>query len=218
MSRKKVLWMIWTAAVVWAVACIQILTTKFFVSNMDMTQAFARNQLVIENSEDAEGTGSTTVIEDGKGTEDTTVTENGIGTGDTAIAEDGKVTEDITVTENAKGTGSTADTGSATSTEDTRNTREGNKCVQAFKTGRLSTKEMADTAKALFQTMGGSVVMDHVESGDSGYYVAYGYTTGLDTCKKVNGHRVNMNVAIQYDETKGRTCVTMGTPLINSDI
>lgn len=194
MSRKKVLWMIWTAAVVWAVACIQILTTKYFVSKMDMTQAFARNQLVIENSEDAEGTGSTTVTENGKGT------------------------GDITVTENAKGTGSTAGTGSATSTEDTRNTREGNKCVQAFKTGRLSTKEMADTAKALFQTMGGSVVMDHVESGDSGYYVAYGYTTGLDTCKKVNGHRVNMNVAIQYDETKGRTCVTMGTPLINSDI
>lgn len=184
MSRKKVLWMIWTAAVVWAVACIQILTTKYFVSKMDMTQAFARNQLVIENSEDAEGAGSTTVTEDGKSTGDTTVTEDG----------------------------------KDTSTEDTRNTREGNKCVQAFKTGRLSTKEMADTAKALFQTMGGSVVMDHVESGDSGYYVAYGYTTGLDTCKKVNGHRVNMNVAIQYDETKGRTCVTMGTPLINSDI
>ena len=71
MSRKKVLWMIWTAAVVWAVACIQILTTKFFVSNMDMTQAFARNQLVIENSEDAEGAGSTTVTENGKGTGDT---------------------------------------------------------------------------------------------------------------------------------------------------
>lgn len=194
MSRKKVLWMIWTAAVVWAVACIQILTTKFFVSNMDMTQAFARNQLVIENSEDAEGAG------------------------DTTVTEDGKVTEDATVTEDGKGAESTTDTGITASTEDTRNTREGNKCVQAFKTGRLSTEEMADTAKALFQTMGGSVVMDHVESGDSGYYVAYGYTTGLDTCKKVNGHRVNMNVAIQYNETKGRTCVTMGTPLINSDI
>lgn len=164
MSRKKILWMIWTAAVVWAVAVIQILTTRFFVSRMDMTQAFARNQLVIE---------------DAKGQDDPEVQKD---------------------------------------SEDTRNTKAGNKCIQAFKPGRLSTEEMSETAKALFGTMGGSVVMDHAESSDSGYYVAYGYTSGIAGCKKVNGHRVNMNVAIQYDETKGRTCVTMGTPLINSDI
>lgn len=159
MSRKKILRMVWAAVIVWAVALIQIVTTKCYVKKIDMTQAFARNRLVIEKEE----------------------TENN-------------------------------------AAYDTRNTEENNACVQAYKAGKLSNSEMEKTAESLFRTMGGATVMNHRESGENGYYIAYGYTNGLDTCKKINGHKINMNVAIRYDETKGRTCVTMGTPLINNDI
>ena len=51
----------------------------------------------------------------------------------------------------------------------------------------------------------------------SDYYVAYGYTSGFESSKKVNGRRINMMAAFSYDEKKDVTKVVFGTPLINSD-
>jgi hypothetical protein len=152
MKAKKFKFAVWSAAVLWMVVLIQIVTTRVYVSQTGVTQAFARNSL--------------TVVE---------------------------------------------------KNSDTRDTSEGNTCLEGYVSGRLDTAEMEKLADNLFQSMGGGNRMDNVTSGDGGYYVAYGYTSGLKKFKNVNGHRVNLNVAMQYDETKGCTRVVMGTPLINSD-
>ena len=46
---------------------------------------------------------------------------------------------------------------------------------------------------------------------------AYGYTTGIKKYKTINGKRINMNVAVSYDEKKDVTNVIFGSPIVNSD-
>lgn len=101
--------------------------------------------------------------------------------------------------------------------QDRANIKEGNTCLEGYVPGGLSAEEKEKLAAELFQTMGGTSVMVHSENEENAYYVAYGYTTGLAYYKKVNGHRINLNVAICYEEGKDRTRVIMGTPIINSD-
>lgn len=101
--------------------------------------------------------------------------------------------------------------------QDRANIQEGNTCLEGYVPGRLSEEEKETLATELFQTMGGASVMAHSEKTGNAYYVAYGYTTGIACYKKVNGHRINLNVAICYEEEKDRTRVIMGTPIINSD-
>lgn len=101
--------------------------------------------------------------------------------------------------------------------QDSVNVQEGNTCLEGYAPGQLSNEEKEKLATELFQTMGGTSVMSHSENTENTYYVAYGYTTGLAYYKKVNGHRINLNVAICYEEEKDRTRVIMGTPIINSD-
>lgn len=55
------------------------------------------------------------------------------------------------------------------------------------------------------------------QADDADYYVAYGYTMGIDKVKVVNGRKINLNVAMSYDEKEQVTRVIVGTPLINSD-
>lgn len=100
---------------------------------------------------------------------------------------------------------------------DSRNTRAGNTCIEGKIFGKMEKEEMAELAEDLFQSMGGgSVLTGSISSGDN-YYVAYGYTNGIAAAKNVNGRKVNLNVAISYNENEDCTEVIMGTPLINSD-
>lgn len=101
--------------------------------------------------------------------------------------------------------------------QDSANIKEGNTCLEGYVPGKMSDGAKEKLVDELFQTLGGTAVLVHSENADGGYYVAYGYTTGLPYYKKVNGKRVNLNAAVRYDEVKGRTCVIMGTPIINSD-
>ena len=64
---------------------------------------------------------------------------------------------------------------------------------------------------------GGGEVMNSNSDSSSDYYVAYGYTSGFESSKKVNGRRINMMAAFSYDEKEDVTKVVFGTPLINSD-
>lgn len=100
---------------------------------------------------------------------------------------------------------------------DTRNTKLGNTCIEGKIYGKMEKEEMAELAEDLFHSMGGGSVLTSSIASSENYYVAYGYTNGIADTKKVNGRRVNLNVAISYDESKDCTNVTMGTPLINSD-
>lgn len=101
-------------------------------------------------------------------------------------------------------------------TTDTRNTKEGNVCREGTVEGRLSGEERERVARDIFREFGGEEVMDSdVENPD--YYVAYGYTSGVEKYKRVNNKKININVAVSYDEHANKTRIIVGTPLINSD-
>lgn len=101
--------------------------------------------------------------------------------------------------------------------KDSRNAEEGNTCTQGVVRGRLSEEEMRELAQDMFRTMGGSEVLAMDSWRNENYYTAYGYTAGIKNYKIINGKRINMNVAISYDEEKDMTNVIFGSPVINSD-
>ena len=55
------------------------------------------------------------------------------------------------------------------------------------------------------------------EYTEGGYYVAYGFTSGIEKIKKLNGKTINMNIAITYDETEDKSLVYFGIPIFNRD-
>ena len=89
--------------------------------------------------------------------------------------------------------------------------------IVILQTGRLNASEQQTMADKLFRQFGGGEVMNSNSDSSSDYYVAYGYTSGFESSKKVNGRRINMMAAFSYDENKDVTKVVFGTPLINSD-
>lgn len=141
--------MIYIACVLWIATFVQILLTRVLVSRSDVTQAFARNQLVVEE-------GSTRV-------------------------------EDIC--------------------------QEGG-WVKGNMSGKLSYEEQQRIADNIFGYEGGSRLYEYTEAG---YYVAYGFTSGISEIKKVNGKTINMNIAITYDETRDKSVVYFGVPIFNGD-
>lgn len=146
---KKIKLMIYIACILWIATFVQILLTRVFVSRSDVTQAFARNQLVVEE-------GSTRV-------------------------------EDIC--------------------------QEGG-WVKGNIPGKLSYEEQQRIADNIFGYEGGSRLYEYTEAG---YYVAYGFTSGISEIKKVNGKTINMNIAIAYDETRDKSVVYFGVPIFNGD-
>lgn len=100
---------------------------------------------------------------------------------------------------------------------DTRNIKSSNRVIEGMVNGRLNEAQQQKMADKLFRQFGGGEVMNSDGSSCLDYYVAYGYTCGIENSKKVNGRRINMMVAFSYDEKKNATRVVLGTPLINSD-
>ena len=98
-----------------------------------------------------------------------------------------------------------------------RNAKEGNTCTQGTVRGKLSKEEMKELAQDMFHAMGGSEVLAADSLVSENYYTAYGYTTGIKKYKTINGKRINMNVAVSYDEKKDVTNVIFGSPIVNSD-
>lgn len=146
---KKIKLMIYIACTLWIAAFVQIIVTKAFVSRSDVTQAFARNQLVVEE-------GSTPF--------------------ESICQEGGWVKGNIP--------------------------------------GKLSYEEQQQIADNIFGYEGGSRLYEYT---DGGYYVAYGFTSGISKLKKVNGKTINMNIAISYDETRDKSVVYFGVPIFNGD-
>ncbi len=147
--RRKIKIMIYAACVLWIVVFAQILITRVYVQRNDVTQAFARNQLVVEKS----------------------------------------------------------------STQIREVCREGGWILGRIP-GKLDGDQMRRIADGIFGYEGGSCLYDYNEGH---YYVAYGFTNGIDLRKKVNGRTVNMNIAITYDENEDESLVYFGVPFINGD-
>lgn len=100
---------------------------------------------------------------------------------------------------------------------DTRNVKTGNKCQEGVISGRLSAEQKKELARDLFRDFGGEEILASTGSSGENFFVAYGYTRGLETVKRVNGKTINLTVAISYDERKNETRVVVGTPFVNSD-
>ncbi len=100
---------------------------------------------------------------------------------------------------------------------DSRNIKEDNVIFEGSIQGGLSTEEQQKVARNIFREFGGAALLDSKGMEESSYYVAYGYTRGLSTAKKVNGKDINLTVVLSYDENEDKTRVMIGTPLVNSD-
>lgn len=84
--------------------------------------------------------------------------------------------------------------------------------------GELSRDQMSELAAKLFRTLGGVTVMESDPYTAHGYYMAYGFSTGFDKVKRVNGRRINMNIAMSYDEERDCTNIIMASPIVNLDV
>lgn len=146
---KKVKFMIYVACTLWIVVFAQIAVTRIFVRQTDVTQAFARNQLVVEEG-----------------------------------------------------------------SSDMREICRKGGWIMGKIPGRLSTEERRKIADNIFGYEGGTRLSEYSERG---YYVAYGFTSGIQLIKKVNGKTINMNVAVTYDENEDKTIVYFGVPIYNGD-
>ena len=133
----------------WIVAFVQLAMTRFYLSHNDATQAFARNQLILES--------------------DASSFQN--------LSEEGGL-------------------------------------IKGRLSGRLTSDQKEKLASRLFHVWGGALKNTHQTSD---YYVAYGYTSGIAFCKKINGQRINLNLAITYDEISDETTVYLGVPLLKTD-
>ncbi len=146
---KKIKGMIYIVCTLWVVVFAQIIITKVYVQKHDVTQAFARNQLVVEESSIA--------VKD--------------------VCQKGGM---------MKGT----------------------------IPGKLTSEQKQQIVKNMFGYEGGSCLY---EKENDGYYVAYGFTSGIPMLKQVAGMNINMNIAITYDETKDKSIVYFGVPVIRGD-
>lgn len=146
---KKIKGMIYIACTLWIVFFSQVIVTKLYVGQADVTQAFARNQLVVEKS--------------------STEIDN--------ICKDGG-------------------------------------WLLGKVPGKLTREEKQKITDSIFGYMGGANINEH---DGSDYYVAYGYSNGINIVKKVNGRTINMNVAITYDEINDKSYVYFGVPIMNLD-
>lgn len=80
--------------------------------------------------------------------------------------------------------------------------------------GRLSVEEKRKITDDIFGYEGGSRLYEYAEDG---YYVAYGFTSGIDQIKRVNGRTINMNIAISYNENEDKSIVFFGVPIFNGE-
>lgn len=80
--------------------------------------------------------------------------------------------------------------------------------------GMMSSEKKEKLVERLFRQCG-ALTVTKKETDD--YFVAYGYTLGEQDSVEINGRKVNINIAINYDEGKGITRIFIGTPLLNVD-
>ena len=89
-----------------------------------------------------------------------------------------------------------------------------NQLIKGHLSGEMTSSQKEQLASRLFHVWGGAI-KDTRQTSD--YYVAYGYTSGIAFCKKINGQKINLNLAITYNEISDETTVYLGVPLLNTD-
>ena len=120
--RRKLKLAIFCMCLCWIVAFVQFAMTRFYLSHNDATQAFARNQLILESDVDS-----------------------------------------------------------------FQNLSQKGGQIKGHLSGEMTSSQKEQLASRLFHVWGG-VLKDTRQTSD--YYVAYGYTSGIAFCKKINGQKI----------------------------
>lgn len=93
---------------------------------------------------------------------------------------------------------------------------EGNVAVNYVGTvsGKMDMKEKNAMGDELLDKLSAKVVQEY--RGED-LFTIYGYTKMLDTYETVGGEKMNVNIAITYDETENKSRVYLATPYLMED-
>ena len=80
--------------------------------------------------------------------------------------------------------------------------------------GALNSKEKNELADGLLDRLGAKVV---TENRDSDIFTIYAYSKGAGSYITISGNKINMNIAIGYDEEQNRTKVYLASPVNSLD-
>lgn len=208
--NKKVRATIYVGVILWIVAFFQIITTKYMVNEAGITQAFARNQMTISRS--------TVELKAnlGKKTIDKKIIQSVFGE-DTFVTVQNKCGQNyahVTASEN----GTLSDLSQVYTMMQTLCQKsnvtdyELSIVVTGEMDGEITENEKDALCSSLEKAMGAVRVRTIHEDA---YYVAYGYTPGLEDSIVSAGIRSNLTIALTYDEDNNKTKVTMGSPLLS---
>jgi len=78
--------------------------------------------------------------------------------------------------------------------------------------GNRTSDEKKQIAQYLVNQLHGEITLDYEEGN---LYTVYAYTGLIDEYILSSGTKVNIQVAISYDEQKDRTIITLATPILN---
>jgi hypothetical protein len=80
--------------------------------------------------------------------------------------------------------------------------------------GNLNLEQRNKVSEQLLKTMSAKVVSEHRELD---LYTIYGYTDYIEEVKTVQDEKINLNIAIHYDEGKDKTFVYFASPIVGFD-
>lgn len=82
------------------------------------------------------------------------------------------------------------------------------------KVGNLKTKQKQEIAKLLVKELQGKIAIEYDE-GD--IYTVYGYTGMLNEYVTSAGNKINIQIAITYNELTNKSKITLATPVLNEN-
>ena len=80
--------------------------------------------------------------------------------------------------------------------------------------GALNSTEKNELADGLLDRLGAKVV---TENRDNDIFTIYAYSKGAGSYITIGGNKINMNIAIGYDEEQNRTKVYLASPVNSLD-
>ncbi|MDE6313799.1 MAG: YwmB family TATA-box binding protein [Lachnospiraceae bacterium] len=85
--------------------------------------------------------------------------------------------------------------------------------IQGNYAGCLSIEEKDVIVMELLDSLNADIVAEHRQDT----YVIYAYTSKLNEYKEVGKEKVNLTIAVSYNETENNTQMILATPLLNED-
>lgn len=204
MMNKKVKATICIVALLWVVAFVQIGITKFLYKDGTISYAFVRNQLVVDDTKTelkvnlGDKTINVPVWKETFGS-DTSVKITNVGTEHFLHVElEGNRKEELKSFLQKNGF----------------DEYELYTQTACHSNGKLTEEKKKQIVQQILKE---SAAYEVRTISTQDWYSVYGYTAGEEDVVNVNGRRVNLNIAITYDEEKGENHIYVGSPLLSLD-